>query len=342
MPHTLAASALSTRMPRRAQARARAHEALCDGQPERPQSPFGERHRESPWRRRRWGSVGWAIVLSQERRVGAHPSGRLRDPTSRLRPTLRQIRRARRGHATLTCVRADPGRSGRQRLSRRAAALLLLVSLACGGSGRSAELPDYARGRVEIAPPSKALADLLPYRTLTRDDFRADAPPLVLPHDAPPHGAMTCARIMPQAKLATRSSSGAQELRLLDLGFAAAMDRSCSHWSATSPLPEAYVLEHEQIHFAIVEREAQRLNARADALSKELVYRGAGIGPAHRRAGPRVRRGRLHEVRARGPAGLARAHEPGAGGVPAERGALITWGQCTSASCSTSPARRPW
>ena len=173
-------------------------------------------------------------------------------------------------------MRADPERSGRKRLSRRAATLLLLASLACSGSGGRAELPDYARGRVEIAPSSEAPADLVPYRTLTRDDFRADAPPLVLPHDAPPHGAMTCARVMPHAKLATRGSGGEQELRLLDLGFAAAMDRSCSHWSAASPLPEAYVLEHEQIHFAIVELEARRLNARADALSEELVYRGAG------------------------------------------------------------------
>lgn len=52
------------------------------------------------------------------------------------------------------------------------------------------------------------------------------------------------------------------------------MDRGCSHWNDESPLPESYVLEHEQLHFAIVELEARRLNARAEELERSLVERG--------------------------------------------------------------------
>lgn len=152
-----------------------------------------------------------------------------------------------------------------------------MVSLSCSTSPRSGELPDYARGHVEIAPPSEGQADLIPYRTLTRADFRADVPPVVLPEDAPPHGAMTCARIMPRANLATRGSAEEPDepvVRLQGLSFAAMMDRGCSHWNDESPLPESYVLEHEQLHFAIVELEARRLNARAEELERSLVERG--------------------------------------------------------------------
>ncbi len=149
-----------------------------------------------------------------------------------------------------------------------------MVSLSCSTSPRSGELPDYARGHVEIAPPSDVPADLIPYRTLTRADFRADVPPVALPEDAPPHGAMTCARIMPRANLATRGGADEPVVRLQGLSFAAMMDRSCSHWNDESPLPEAYVLEHEQLHFAIVELEARRLNARAEELERSLVRRG--------------------------------------------------------------------
>ena len=126
-----------------------------------------------------------------------------------------------------------------------------------------------------VAPPSDAAADLIPYRPLTRADFRADEPPLVLPADAPPHGAMTCARIMPRANLATRGTRDDPETRLQGLSFQALMDRDCSHWNDDSGIREEYVLEHEQLHFAIVELEARRLNARAEAIEHDLVQHGS-------------------------------------------------------------------
>jgi predicted transcriptional regulator len=59
------------------------------------------------------------------------------------------------------------------------------------------------------------------------------------------------------------------------LEFRAQMDRSRSWWNPTlEGVPEAYVLEHEQIHFAIAEAQAQKLNARADELTARMHATG--------------------------------------------------------------------
>ena len=46
-------------------------------------------------------------------------------------------------------------------------------------------------------------------------------------------------------------------------------DRTCSWWSPNARDPE-YTLQHEQIHFAIREIEARRLNQSAELLAMEL------------------------------------------------------------------------
>ncbi len=89
-----------------------------------------------------------------------------------------------------------------------------------------------------VGPPSDKPADLIPYRTLTRADFRAAEPPIPLPPDAPPHGAMTCARIMPRAMIATRGSREDPETRLQGLSFQAMLDPHCSHWNDDSGIRE--------------------------------------------------------------------------------------------------------
>lgn len=151
-----------------------------------------------------------------------------------------------------------------------------------------------------VAPPSDTPADLIPYRTLTRADFRAAEPPVVLPPDAPPHGAMICARIMPRANVATRGTRDDPETRLQGLSFQALMDRDCSHWNDDSGIPEAYVLEHEQLHFAIVELQARRLNARAEAIEHDLVQHGPDGEPEIQAGLNRVMEAAAQEIAERG------------------------------------------
>lgn len=55
----------------------------------------------------------------------------------------------------------------------------------------------------------------------------------------------------------------------------ALMDRRCSWWNerAAARAP-AYVLEHEQIHFALYELGARKLNAEVEALKREMTTEG--------------------------------------------------------------------
>ena len=65
------------------------------------------------------------------------------------------------------------------------------------------------------------------------------------------------------------------------------MDRSCSWWNdAASSIPPAYVLEHEQIHFALAELAARGLNARAASLARGFqfeTYRPEELAPNAKR-----------------------------------------------------------
>jgi len=55
------------------------------------------------------------------------------------------------------------------------------------------------------------------------------------------------------------------------LRFHAQMDRNCSWWNPTSVgFSDTYLLQHEQIHFALFELEARALNASAPAISARL------------------------------------------------------------------------
>jgi hypothetical protein len=54
------------------------------------------------------------------------------------------------------------------------------------------------------------------------------------------------------------------------------MDRHKSWWNPKlQEVPEAYVLQHEQIHFAIVEIEARKLNAKASELTASMHATGS-------------------------------------------------------------------
>ncbi len=136
----------------------------------------------------------------------------------------------------------------------------------------------------EFAPTGRIIeaselneSDAIGYRTLTRDDFKGTEPP---PHFAPNRaeiGAATCAyiRTTPEIQIVIRQVGSHEnnlgyEATLQQLRFHARMDRECSWWNTTQKrLSSTYILQHEQIHFAIVELEARRLNDRASEISRK-------------------------------------------------------------------------
>lgn len=140
---------------------------------------------------------------------------------------------------------------------------LLLVGLFTG----CARLPDYAMPRHVAGSIDPALlADAVTYRPLRRTDFRANS----LPPDRIAHAgiinAYTCAQIRPTAdsRIVVRRAHFEGERMytgtITAIGFEAIMVPGCSWWNPA--LPErrhAYVLEHEQIHFALLTLTARRL-----------------------------------------------------------------------------------
>lgn len=165
--------------------------------------------------------------------------------------------------------------------SSRALALLLLAVCACAQPRPPSvpapgpevrELPDYALPKVVVADPAQvAKQDGIAYRTLTRADFRADQPPFSVPTDGPQLGAYTCAYVSTPVnlKVDVRQSAPGEPFvaRLPPASFHASMNRDCSWWNpAPVGLPESYLLQHEQIHFAIVELVARDLARRGAAL----------------------------------------------------------------------------
>jgi hypothetical protein len=147
-------------------------------------------------------------------------------------------------------------------------------------------LPEYARPQAETLRPDQYTAtDVTRYRAVSREDFRAERPPVAIGDNARNMGAFTCANIVPegdpQVSLTTRSD-GARVARVERAHFHAEMDRGCSWWNDAARRDPTYILEHEQIHFALTEIQARRLTEQLRAL--EVVVRDP------RRASARIQR----------------------------------------------------
>jgi hypothetical protein len=154
-----------------------------------------------------------------------------------------------------------------------------LLGFAAAGLVGCATLPEYAapQGKL-VTPDTLDTTDVIPYRTLTRADFKGANPPAEFAPYADMVGAATCAYILttPDTRVffqPFRAPDGAIRYRATfeNLRFFAQMDRNCSWWNPKERRvgPE-YVLEHEQIHFAIFELESRRLNASAPELAARL------------------------------------------------------------------------
>lgn len=153
--------------------------------------------------------------------------------------------------------------------------VLLLVISGCG-----AQLPDYARPAEMVEPashktlPHLPAGDLIAYRSLVRADFLAEQPPRQMQPYAERMGAVTCAKLLtlPEPQYFVQQVEGGFSGGYLALGFAARMDRDCSWWNRhDGEIPTDYVLQHEQIHFALAELAARKLNSRARKLRGEQV-----------------------------------------------------------------------
>ena len=131
---------------------------------------------------------------------------------------------------------------------------------------RESSLPEYARPRAEtLRPEDYASTDVTRYRRLTREDFRGSEPPVHIGANARSMGAYTCANIVPEGDPRVSFAMRADGTRVARLGsatFHAEMDRACSWWNPEARLDAAYILEHEQIHFALAEIAARRLTLR--------------------------------------------------------------------------------
>jgi len=175
----------------------------------------------------------------------------------------------------------------------RLAVLFLAAVVAAGPS--QAEAPSGQASLRAFDPALLETGDLILYRDLDRRDFRALEPPGEAFGRHAQLGAATCVFLATDPDAYIYSSSGGLNLqfgqfhaRIENLGFIAYMDRGCSWWNpAPLTLPADYILQHEQIHFALFEIAARRLNSRAVELMKELetvsTNQKQGVDAIHRR-----------------------------------------------------------
>ncbi len=150
--------------------------------------------------------------------------------------------------------------------------------------GCASHVPAYARPEGELMDPSSLKGeDLIPYRTLTRADFRGKAPSGAAAAHADAMGAQTHAVIRADSNLeivitGTEKPNGrvAYSGKLEHpLHFRAEMDRQRSWWNPQlKDVPPAYVLQHEQTHFAIAAAEAHKLNRRSPELTARMHATG--------------------------------------------------------------------
>ena len=109
------------------------------------------------------------------------------------------------------------------------------------------------------------------YRQLRREDFLAAQPPDYALMHAERLGALTCGIIVSDGdfivQYETNQKTGDTWLWIKNSSYRGKMDRNCSWWNpARTLIPEAYILEHEQIHFALLESYASKINSEIDEL----------------------------------------------------------------------------
>lgn len=155
-------------------------------------------------------------------------------------------------------------------------------------------LPDYAAPKGGVVDAGQLdSTDVIGYRQLTRGDFRGTHAPPEFAQVAERVGAATCGQVRTTADtqflISWRQESPDAEkkhwVEVRKLGFVALMDRRCSWWNdrAAARAP-GYVLEHEQIHFALYELGARKLNASVESIKRDMVNEGSSQEAVQARA----------------------------------------------------------
>jgi hypothetical protein len=152
--------------------------------------------------------------------------------------------------------------TGQRRATTQAIAWLCLIL--CGGCGAGIPKKDDATG-----PP-------IAYRMLTLADFGARRIPPQFKAHAENVGAALCGQIaitrdsgFSAQRLTHADGSTSYRVGIRHLGFRGEMQPACSWWSPQLPTRLVHrVLQHEQIHFALIELTTRQLNAQARDLTE--------------------------------------------------------------------------
>jgi hypothetical protein len=146
-------------------------------------------------------------------------------------------------------------------------------------------LPEYAAPKGGVVDAGKLdSSDVIGYRQLTRSDFRGTQAPPEFAKVADRVGAATCGQVRTTPgtaflinwRQATPASEKHHWVEVKNLEFMALMDRHCSWWNERAAARQpAYVLQHEQIHFALYELGARKLNASVEAIKHEMSAEGS-------------------------------------------------------------------
>ncbi len=146
-------------------------------------------------------------------------------------------------------------------------------------------MPEYAAGKGRVVDDASLdSSDVISYRQVARGDFKGKRVPADFAAVADRVGATTCGQVRTTPdtlmllnwKQDSPSSPKRHWLEIKNLRFTALMDRNCSWWNdKVAGSAPRYVLEHEQIHFALYELGARALNASAEELKRDMLSQGA-------------------------------------------------------------------
>jgi hypothetical protein len=154
-----------------------------------------------------------------------------------------------------------------------------VVALALALIPGCAQLPEYARPRmVEVDELQKRLATGFAYRELTPEDFRAASLSEQLAKHAERINAHAVTHVRLTADSSFKITSGdlyGQSYffgRIERLGFEAVMLPDQSWWNPKMPPNmRGYVLQHEQIHFALTELAARQLTSDSQKWARDVL-----------------------------------------------------------------------
>jgi len=157
--------------------------------------------------------------------------------------------------------------------------ILLVLVLAVGCT----TLPEYARPRmVPVGTARDSAARGFVYRQLTVADFKATSLPKAMSAHEARINAHSCIQIRPVTDTSfsvavRRFSQTTQYFGSIErVGFEAVLIPECSWWNPRMPKKmRSYVLQHEQIHFAISELAARKLTRKAQKTAQSYL----AIGP---------------------------------------------------------------